>query len=311
MKMRRVIVESPFAGDVERNFTYLRLCMHDCFLRGEAPFASHGLYTQEDVLDDDIPQERKTGIKADFMWGETAELRVIYTDLGISDGMYEGILEARRIGQPRAYRALKRMPGKVLCLGIIGGQGAGKGTFVGFVRNVFRGYLIRHHASSDLIKNTLELWNIEFSRKHAQILPRVMENGYGKGVLSDAMRARLMREKDFSDILIFDGVRLPSDVSMLRDLPIPTFLVYIRASRETRFHRLREREEEKTGEKNLSWDEFMEREMAYTEQFIDEIGENADCIIDNNNNDIRSFEDKSVSWLKHVLEQAFNSNINY
>lgn len=50
--MRRVIVESPYAGDIERNMRYLRACLADCLRRGEAPFASHAIYTQPGVLDD-------------------------------------------------------------------------------------------------------------------------------------------------------------------------------------------------------------------------------------------------------------------
>ena len=53
-----VIVESPYAGDVERNERYARACIRDCLLRGEAPFASHLLYTQAGVLDDTIKEER-------------------------------------------------------------------------------------------------------------------------------------------------------------------------------------------------------------------------------------------------------------
>ncbi len=50
--MRRAIIESPFAGDVERNVRYARAAMRDCLMRRETPYASHLLYTQEGVLDD-------------------------------------------------------------------------------------------------------------------------------------------------------------------------------------------------------------------------------------------------------------------
>ena len=104
--MKRVIVESPYAGDIERNIRYARLCMRDCLLRGEAPFASHLLYTQESVLDDTIPEERKLGIFAGFAWGSVAETVVVYMDYGISNGMLEGILKARADGRPIEYRQL-------------------------------------------------------------------------------------------------------------------------------------------------------------------------------------------------------------
>lgn len=95
--MRRVIVESPYAGDIELNLRYLRACMADCLARGEAPFASHGLYTQPGVLDDSDPGEREHGIQAGFAWRSAADATAVYTDLGISRGMDYGIAAAVRL----------------------------------------------------------------------------------------------------------------------------------------------------------------------------------------------------------------------
>jgi hypothetical protein len=46
-----VAVESPFAGDLERNARYLRAILRHLLLDGYAPFASHGLYTLPGVLE--------------------------------------------------------------------------------------------------------------------------------------------------------------------------------------------------------------------------------------------------------------------
>lgn len=86
-----VVVESPYAGDVATNLTYARACMRDCFARGEAPFASHLLFTQDGVLDDLVPAEREQGIEAGLRWGERASLVAVYVDRGISPGMRLGI----------------------------------------------------------------------------------------------------------------------------------------------------------------------------------------------------------------------------
>jgi len=40
------------------------------------------------------------------LWGDEAELSVIYTDLGISRGMEYGIERAKKIGRPVEYRKL-------------------------------------------------------------------------------------------------------------------------------------------------------------------------------------------------------------
>lgn len=103
---RLVIVESPYAGDVERNLRYLRAALRDCLLRGEAPFASHGLYTQPGVLDDTIPAEREQGIQAGLCWGAVAEATVVYTDLGVSSGMTHGIKAAKDAERLVEYRSL-------------------------------------------------------------------------------------------------------------------------------------------------------------------------------------------------------------
>lgn len=116
--MRLVIIESPFAPDaskrtaeqalqLDKHKRYLRAAMHDCLMRGEAPYASHGLYTQEGVLDDTIPAEREHGIRAGFAWRQVAELTVVYNDFGISRGMRYGIDDAKKRGVPVEYRTLK------------------------------------------------------------------------------------------------------------------------------------------------------------------------------------------------------------
>jgi len=102
----RVIIESPYAGDVEGNLTYLRACMRDCLRRGEAPFASHGLYTQPGVLDDNDADERRKGIVAGFIWAGVANKTIVYTDRGISSGMKLGIEHAHNWERPVEYREL-------------------------------------------------------------------------------------------------------------------------------------------------------------------------------------------------------------
>jgi hypothetical protein len=85
--MRRVILESPYAGDVEANVAYARACLRDCLERGEAPIASHLLYTQPGVLVDGDPFERKWGIDAGLVWSDQAQAAVFYVDRGWSAGM--------------------------------------------------------------------------------------------------------------------------------------------------------------------------------------------------------------------------------
>jgi len=89
--MLKVVIESPFAAPTEdgiqENVTYARMCMKDCLNRGEAPIASHLVYTQPGILRDEVPEDRKLGIEAGFVWGKCAEKVVFYIDRGWSRGM--------------------------------------------------------------------------------------------------------------------------------------------------------------------------------------------------------------------------------
>jgi len=102
----RVIIESPYAGDIETNIAYAIKCVADSLRRGEFPFASHLLYTRDGILNDDIKEERALGINAGLEWGKMAEKTIVYTDLGISKGMQYGIDNAVANNRPVEYRSI-------------------------------------------------------------------------------------------------------------------------------------------------------------------------------------------------------------
>ena len=105
--MKRVVIESPYAGDIPVNEIYGELCMHDCLVNhNETPYASHLLYTRRFVLRDDRPEERKLGIDAGFYWREVAEKTVFYIDLGVTDGMKLGMNDCLEKGKEFEVRKL-------------------------------------------------------------------------------------------------------------------------------------------------------------------------------------------------------------
>ncbi|MDO5533213.1 MAG: hypothetical protein Q4F65_00990 [Propionibacteriaceae bacterium] len=110
MKPARVLIESPFAGDWPQNLAYARRAVADSLSRGEAPFASHLLYTQPGILDDNDPAEREQGIQAGLEWGHAAALTAVYVDLGVSPGMRDGIARAEAQGRPVEYRVIGPNP---------------------------------------------------------------------------------------------------------------------------------------------------------------------------------------------------------
>ena len=109
--MKRVLIESPFKSDdpitarIYKN--YLSRAIFHSLAMGEAPFASHGFYTQ--YLDDEIDEERKQGMSAGFAWGEVAQLVAVYADYGISRGMKAGVAKWKVYDIPIEERLIGKL----------------------------------------------------------------------------------------------------------------------------------------------------------------------------------------------------------
>jgi len=109
---KKVILESPYAGDVERNVEYARRACRDSLLRGEAPLVSHLLYTQPGILDDKKKDERELGIQAGLEWGEYCKFSVFYADYGFTPGMLQGFKDAQAKGRGVEIRIIGLNPEK-------------------------------------------------------------------------------------------------------------------------------------------------------------------------------------------------------
>lgn len=107
----RVQLESPYAAkDADTRALYdryLSAALRDSLLRGEAPFASHAIYTRIGVLDDRIPEDRRLGISAGFAYLRRASLVVVYKNFGITKGMQRAIEVAKAEHIPVEYRTLE------------------------------------------------------------------------------------------------------------------------------------------------------------------------------------------------------------
>lgn len=99
-----VIVESPFAGDMEANRLYaIRACV-DCMKRGEVPYASHLFFPQ--FLDELTPAERELGLTAGYALWKAATKVVLYCDRGVSGGMMRARERAQKQNIPLETRNL-------------------------------------------------------------------------------------------------------------------------------------------------------------------------------------------------------------
>jgi hypothetical protein len=134
-----VAIESPFkpsADEIKKydgrfseaellrqNLIYARLALKNSMNRGEAPFASHLLYTQ---VWDETPELRDAGIKAGLELYTRVDGIALYVDLGRSAGMRNAekhadlysvershrlILDQTSGADPRAYLATQELGG--------------------------------------------------------------------------------------------------------------------------------------------------------------------------------------------------------
>jgi hypothetical protein len=103
LKMERVVIESPFGSDddeiIRRNILYARLCLNTVLHKGHACFASHLLFTQRLVLNDNVPEERALGITAGLEVVRDFEATYVFSDFGVTPGMQEGIDAAHQCGR--------------------------------------------------------------------------------------------------------------------------------------------------------------------------------------------------------------------
>ena len=115
--IQRVTIESPWrttdASTRARYLSYARDAVADALARGEAPFASHLLYTQPGIAtegwtDDADPAIRARGLAAGLAWTAQADCIAVYVDLGITEGMLTAIATAQAAGIKVENRSLRK-----------------------------------------------------------------------------------------------------------------------------------------------------------------------------------------------------------
>lgn len=175
---------------------------------------------------------------------------------------------------------------KKIYIAIIGKMAAGKGTFGEMLRQeVLRrrapieGPEIRlvAHRFSDPINDILKILYLPQKRENQQVLSKILREHFGGESIGRILQERAKAAD--AEIIILDGVRRSQDVAMLRGLP-NSYLVAIKAPMESRFEWLRKRND-RPGDAEKTWEEFMAENEAESESKIDEIIKEADIMIDN------------------------------
>lgn len=161
-----------------------------------------------------------------------------------------------------------------IILGITGDPASGKGTIAAYCRD-------RHGASSyrfsDVLFETLGLLDVETSRDNLIKLSIALRHEFGETVLARALAKKVAADEH--DLVVIDGIRRLGDIETLRTLP-GFHLVYVTADVRIRFERQIKRGE-KSGETNMTFEQFLAQENAETERSIKEVAAHAAATITN------------------------------
>lgn len=164
-----------------------------------------------------------------------------------------------------------------IVIGLIGEKGAGKGTVSDYL---IEKYGAVHYGTSKILRRTLEDIHVPVTRDNLVKLALVLKEGYGPSIIIDSLIQDM--EKNGSDIVIADGIRMHGDVEPFRKkYKKKFFLVYVTADLKIRYQRTKKRKE-KEGEDKTTFEQFLEEEGKLTEVSIHEIGRMADFKLNNN-----------------------------
>lgn len=191
-----------------------------------------------------------------------------------------------------------------IIMGLVGKIGSGKSTFTNILIEFAeqQGLSVSRIKFSDILLETLNLWNLTANRENLQKMAVAMDNFFGKGTLSKAVEGRILEAGERVDIVVVDGVRWQSDVEMLRYLQRDAMLIYINTTQNIRYQRVRSRKE-KSGENGLSFSQFCIDDKAPNEKFIEEIGALSDIEIENNGSleDFRAKTEENLALMRFSL----------
>lgn len=162
-----------------------------------------------------------------------------------------------------------------IILGIVGEIASGKTTITEHIKDTYGAVTFRF---SDVLRDILKRIHQPETRENMQMLSTALRTGMSEDLLSKVL-AEDVTHSD-APIIITEGIRRPSDIEYLKDLP-GFVLIAIKVDEKTRYERLTERSEN-PDDRTKTWEAFLKEAQAEPEQKIKEIAQQANYTLDNN-----------------------------
>jgi dephospho-CoA kinase len=178
-----------------------------------------------------------------------------------------------------------------IILGFVGDLAAGKGTLAKYLQEKYGSNTYRF---SNMLRDMLDRIYVEKNRENLQDISTFIRAKFGQDVMSKVIAKDV--ENDPKEIVVVDGIRRPTDISYLQQIP-GFHLVYITADPKLRWERLVARKEN-PGDENKTYEAFLKDEQAEADELIKELGKQAEFRIVND-----ASKDELFEKIENILEE--------
>lgn len=172
-------------------------------------------------------------------------------------------------------KILNNMPTSKIILGFVGDLSSGKGTAAKYLKEKYNSNSYRF---STILRDIINRLYLPETRGNLQNISTVLRENFGQDVLSKVIAEDV--KNDPNEIVVVEGVRRPTDITYLREIP-GFHLIYITAESKLRWERLVKRGENED-DMEKTYEEFLKDEQAEADILIKELGKSAEYTIYNN-----------------------------
>lgn len=190
------------------------------------------------------------------------------------------------------------MTNNKIILGLVGDLAAGKSTISKHLKDK---YGVNSYLYSQMLRDILKRVYIEDSRENMQKLSTLLRENFDQQIMGKVIAKDV--QNDQNEIVIADGIRRPSDIVQLQELP-GFNLIYITADPKIRWQRTIGRASN-PGDKEKTLEQFLKDEEAEADRTIKELGKQAKYTLINNG-DKEEFIEQIEKMLVEIKYESKN-----